>query len=117
MNKINEWLKTTLFKKYTIETALADASFRKYYRLRDGDKTALLMDSSLEKSSLVSFIDVTTRLKDADVSAPKIFEQNLEEGYLILEDFGTTHYLDILYKGYEHNPKDAKGRCKRAAAL
>lgn len=96
MNKINEWLKTTLFKKYTIETALADASFRKYYRLRNGDKTALLMDSSLEKSSLVSFIDVTTRLKDADVSAPKIFEQNLEEGYLILEDFGTTHYLDIL---------------------
>lgn len=96
MNKINEWLKTTLFKKYTIETALADASFRKYYRLRDGDKTALLMDSSLEKSSLVSFIDVTTRLKDADVSAPKIFEQNLQEGYLILEDFGTTHYLDIL---------------------
>ncbi|MFA5454438.1 MAG: phosphotransferase [Sulfurimonas sp.] len=96
MNKINEWLKTTLFKNYTIETALADASFRKYYRLRNGDKTALLMDSSLEKNSLNSFIDVTTRLKDADVCAPKIFEQNIEEGYLILEDFGTTHYLDIL---------------------
>jgi hypothetical protein len=96
MNKINEWLKTTLFKNYTIETALADASFRKYYRLRNGDRTALLMDSSLEKNSLNSFIDVTTRLKDADVCAPKIFEQNIEEGYLILEDFGTTHYLDIL---------------------
>jgi hypothetical protein len=54
------------------------------------------MDSSLEKNSLNSFIDVTTRLKDADVCAPKIFEQNIEEGYLILEDFGTTHYLDIL---------------------
>ncbi len=96
MNKINEWLKTTLFKKYTIETALADASFRKYYRLRDGDKTALLMDSSLEKSSLISFLDVSCRLAGAGVCAPKIFEQNLEEGYLILEDFGTTHYLDIL---------------------
>ncbi len=96
MNKTNEWLKTTLFKNYTIETALADASFRKYYRLRNGDKTALLMDSSLEKNSLKSFLDVTTRLKGADVCAPKIFEQNVEEGYLILEDFGTTHYLDIL---------------------
>lgn len=96
MNKTNEWLKTTLFKNYTIETALADASFRKYYRLRNGDKTALLMDSSLEKNSLNSFLDVTTRLKGADVCAPKIFEQNVEEGYLILEDFGTTHYLDIL---------------------
>ncbi|WP_310441211.1 aminoglycoside phosphotransferase family protein [Sulfurimonas sp.] len=96
MNKTNDWLKTTLFKNYTIETALADASFRKYYRLRNGDKTALLMDSSLEKDSLKSFLDVTTRLKGADVCAPKIFEQNIEDGYLILEDFGTTHYLDIL---------------------
>lgn len=96
MNKINEWIKTTLFKNYTIETALADASFRKYYRLRNGDKTALLMDSSLEKNSLNSFLDVTCRLTGAGVCAPKIFEQNLQEGYLILEDFGTTHYLDIL---------------------
>jgi len=96
MNKIKEWLKTTSYKNYTIEAALADASFRKYYRLRDGDKTALLMDSSLEINSLKSFLDVTTRLKNADVSVPKIFEQNIENGYLILEDFGTTHYLDLL---------------------
>ncbi len=96
MNKIKEWLSTTVFKNYTIESALADASFRKYYRLRDGDKTALLVDSSLEPDSLASFLDVTSRLKNADVCVPKIFEQNKELGYLILEDFGTTHYLDIL---------------------
>ncbi|MDD5400472.1 MAG: phosphotransferase [Sulfurimonas sp.] len=96
MSKIKEWLQTTSYKNYTIETALADASFRKYYRLRDGDKTALLMDSSLELNSLKSFLDVTIRLKNADVSVPKIFEQNIENGYIILEDFGTTHYLDLL---------------------
>ncbi len=96
MSKTIEWLKTTIFKNYTIETALADASFRKYYRLRDGDKTALLMDSSLEKESLALFIDVTAKLREVDVCAPKIFEKNQEDGYLILEDFGTTHYLDIL---------------------
>ncbi len=96
MNKIELWLKTTTYKNYIIETELADASFRKYYRLRDGNKTALLMDSSLEKESLESFIDVTSRLKNADVGVPKIFEQNREKGYLILEDFGINHYLDIL---------------------
>ncbi|MDD5373456.1 MAG: phosphotransferase [Sulfurimonas sp.] len=96
MSKIKEWIQTTSYKNYTIETALADASFRKYYRLRDGDKTALLMDSSLEPDSLKSFLDVTARLKNADVSVPKIFEQNIENGYIILEDFGTTHYLDLL---------------------
>lgn len=96
MSKTETWLKTTSFKNYIVESALADASFRKYYRLRDGSKTALLMDSSLEKASLGSFLDVTSRLKNADVGVPRIFEQNIEEGYLILEDFGATHYLDIL---------------------
>ena len=96
MSKTQTWLKTTTFKNYIVESALADASFRKYYRLRDGSKTALLMDSSLEKESLKSFLDVTLRLKSADVGVPKIFEQNTEEGFLILEDFGTKHYLDIL---------------------
>ncbi|MBE0513541.1 phosphotransferase [Sulfurimonas sp.] len=96
MSKIQTWLKTTSFKNYIIESAIADASFRKYYRLRDGNKTALLMDSSLEKESLKSFLDVTSRLLSADVGVPKIFEQNIDNGYLILEDFGTKHYLDIL---------------------
>lgn len=96
MSKTETWLKTTTFKNYIVESALADASFRKYYRLRDGNKTALLMDSSLEKESLKSFLDVTSRLQSVDVGVPKIFEQNIEEGYLILEDFGTKHYLDIL---------------------
>ena len=96
MSKTQTWLKTTTFKNYIVESALADASFRKYYRLRDGSKTALLMDSSLEKESLKSFLDVTSRLQNADVGVPKIFEQNIDEGYLILEDFGTKHYLDIL---------------------
>lgn len=96
MSKTQTWLKTTSFKNYIVESALADASFRKYYRLREGGKTALLMDSSLEKASLRSFLDVTSRLKNVDVGVPKIFEQNPDEGYLILEDFGTAHYLDIL---------------------
>ncbi|OHE16247.1 MAG: aminoglycoside phosphotransferase, partial [Sulfurimonas sp. RIFOXYD12_FULL_36_11] len=96
MSKIKEWLERTSYKNYSIEAALADASFRKYYRLRDGDKTALLMDSSLELNSLKSFLDINARLISADVCAPKILVQNLEEGYLILEDFGTLHYLDLL---------------------
>lgn len=96
MNKILTWLSTTSFKNYSLESALADASFRKYYRLRNGDKTAIFMDSSGEMNSLKPFVDISSRLYAVGVCAPKIFEKNLEDGYLILEDFGTTHYLDIL---------------------
>lgn len=96
MSKIKEWLLTTPYKNYTIEASLADASFRKYYRLRDGEKTALLMDSSLELNSLKSFIDITSRLCKTEVGVPKIFEEDLQNGYLIIEDFGGVHYLDVL---------------------
>ena len=96
MDKIKTWLVQTPYRDYTITIASADASFRKYYRLTKDDKTLLLMDSSQEKESLAPFLDVTTRLLNADVKAPKILEQNLEEGFLIIEDFGNTHYLNVL---------------------
>jgi hypothetical protein len=96
MDKITAWLKTTPYYDYEIEIASADASFRKYYRLRKGEKTLILMDASLEKSSLAPFLDVTQRLLHVKVNAPQILEQNLEAGFLILTDFGTTNLLDRL---------------------
>jgi N-acetylmuramate 1-kinase len=96
MDKIEAWLDTTPYKEYKITIASADASFRKYYRLTNADKTFLLMDSSLEKDSLAPFIDVTSRLLDVNVNAPKILEKNLQNGFLIIEDFGNTHYLNVL---------------------
>ena len=96
MDKIKEWLGTTPYKNYSLTIASADASFRKYYRLSLDNKSFLLMDSSLEKESLAPFIDVTSRLLKVGVKAPKILEKNLEDGFLIIEDFGNTHYLNIL---------------------
>ena len=96
MNKIEQWLTTIGWHDYQIEIASADASFRQYFRIRNAGKNYILMDSSLEKESLVPFIDVTNRLLSANVKAPAILEQNPEEGFLIIEDFGNTHYLNVL---------------------
>ncbi|QSZ40693.1 phosphotransferase [Sulfurimonas aquatica] len=96
MDKIKEWLNTTPYKNYKLSIASADASFRKYYRLTQESETYLLMDSSLEKESLAPFLDVTSRLEAARVKVPTIYEKNLEDGYLIIEDFGDTHLLNIL---------------------
>ena len=120
MDKIKAWLDITPYKDYEISIASADASFRKYYRLDSrvkpgnhekdvtlssksvtlsstgGLTSVLLMDSSLEKDSLAPFIDVTSRLLTVGVNAPNILEQNLQDGFLIIEDFGNTHYLNVL---------------------
>ncbi|MBU1216468.1 phosphotransferase [bacterium] len=96
MDKLHTWLSSTPYKDYALAIASADASFRQYFRLTKANETVLLMDSSLEKNSLKPFLDVTKRLLNAGVNAPNIYEQNLEEGFLILEDFGNTHYLNVL---------------------
>ena len=96
MNKIKTYLATTPYKNYSIEVASVDASFRKYYRLREGEKSFILMDSSLEKESLKPFVDVSQKLLHVRVNTPKILEQNLEDGFLILEDFGSTNLLGVL---------------------
>ena len=96
MQAVKSWLQTTPYTDYEISIASADASFRKYYRLTQGNKSLLVMDSSLEKESLTPFLDVTKRLAHAAVNVPKIYEKNLEKGYLVIEDFGNTHLLSQL---------------------
>jgi aminoglycoside/choline kinase family phosphotransferase len=96
MNDIQAWIETTPYKDYKLTVASADASFRSYYRLTSANDSFIVMDSSLEKETLAPFLDITKRLLNAGVKAPHILEQNLEFGYLILEDFSDTHLLKVL---------------------
>ena len=96
MDKRERWLAQTPFVDCKIEVASADASFREYFRLSRENETYILMDSSLEKESLAPFLDITRRLLNAGVNAPKILAKNEEDGFLIIEDFGNTHYLNVL---------------------
>ena len=96
MQKIKAWLERTNYKDFEIDIASADASFRQYFRLSEAGESYILMDSSREKESLAPFVDVTKRLLDVDVRAPHILAENLDEGFLVLDDFGNTNYLDVL---------------------
>jgi len=80
----------------TIEVASADASFRRYFRVTDAGKTTIAMDAPPELEDCAPFIDITQRLRDAGVHAPEILRQDLALGFLLLEDFGSTPYLDQL---------------------
>jgi aminoglycoside/choline kinase family phosphotransferase len=117
---IKSWLQDIGWNEWSIETASSDASFRAYYRLRkphgpafdrqpvsqktqqQGPLTCIVMDSSLMPESLTLFIDVTERLLAAGVRVPNIIVKNIKKGYLILEDFGSMHYFDVLNKTNYH---------------
>ena len=96
MQKIKEFLQGTVFKHFDIEIASSDASFRRYFRLRSENKTLVLMDSSLEKTSLKPFIEVTNLILSVNLHAPKIIHEDTQKGFLILEDLGSDDLLDHL---------------------
>lgn len=73
-----------------------DASFRRYFRVRDDDICRVLMDAPPEQEDLRPFIDVAGRLHEAGVHAPAIDASDVERGYLLLEDLGDTLLRDVL---------------------
>lgn len=96
MHKIEAWLESIGWGEWKIEVASADASFRSYYRLRRQGEAYILMDSSRMLESLPLFVEMNERLSTVNVWVPRIIVKNIKMGYLILEDFGSTHYLDVL---------------------
>ena len=92
---LSTWIKQE-WPDARIEVASADASFRRYFRVFNEGKTSIVMDAPPEKEDCKPFVDVTQRLLDAKVHAPKIIRQDLTQGFLLLEDFGNTPYLDKL---------------------
>ncbi len=96
MNQIESWLAELGWKDVRIEVASSDASFRSYYRVYKDNNSFVLMDSSRQKESLAPFLDMQARLFSVGVRVPQVIEKNLEFGFLILEDFGSTHLFDAL---------------------
>ncbi len=98
MHPIEAWIKDELgYRDYKLEVVSDDASYRKYYRLKLKDeKTFIVMDSSIQVESIYPFIDVSVRLLKADVQIPRVYSQNLDKGYLLIQDLGDTHLADIL---------------------
>jgi len=93
--KLEEWLEQ-IGCEGELEPVAADASFRKYYRLKSTMHSGIVMDASLQKESVMPFIDIEHRLYEAGVRVAKINTFNLEEGFIFMEDLGNTHLADVI---------------------
>lgn len=78
-------------------TLAGDASNRKYERLRMGDQTAVLMDAPPEKGEDVRpFVRIAQFLEGCGLSAPHILAQDIQHGFLLLEDLGDALYARVV---------------------
>lgn len=75
-----------------------DASNRRYERLqRETGETAVLMDAPPEKGEDVApFVRIAKHLHDTGLSAPRIFAQDQENGFLLLEDLGDDLFARVV---------------------
>lgn len=98
-NALKEWLTNTLNSSaFILHPLTGDASFRKYYRVQYNGMGQIVMDAPPEKGSLSSFIGISQILTKAEVLTPEIFAQDLQQGFLLLSDFGDKLLLDCLNK-------------------
>jgi len=73
-----------------------DASFRRYFRVVDGDRSAVLMDAPPPHEDPKPFVDVAEWLVGHGLSAPEILARDLDRGLLLLGDFGNARLRETL---------------------
>lgn len=73
-----------------------DASFRRYFRFTDGNRSLVLMDAPPGKEDSRPFVDIAERLRAAGLRAPEIHSFDFDLGFGLLEDFGDTLYRELI---------------------
>jgi len=74
----------------------ADASFRRYDRISDGDCRAVLMDAPPPKEDVGPFLMLARHLVGLGYSAPRILAEDSLAGFLLLEDLGDATFTRLL---------------------
>lgn len=76
--------------------ASADASFRRYFRVFQGDKSFILMDAPPPQEDVRPFVAVARALQQANVHVPEVLAEDTGQGFLLLSDLGNQTYLSVL---------------------
>ncbi len=90
-----------------------DASFRRYFRVVDGSRRAVLMDAPPPHEDPRPFIAVGEWLGAHGFAAPRILARDLDQGLLLLEDFGDARLREHL----DAAPQDELALYTRAVDL
>jgi len=79
-----------------VEPLAGDASFRRYFRVVDGRRSAVLMDAPPAHEDVRPFVAVAEWLHSVGLSAPEILARDIEHGLLLLGDFGDWRLREFL---------------------
>jgi aminoglycoside/choline kinase family phosphotransferase len=79
-----------------IEPLAGDASFRRYFRVRRGERSAMLMDAPPPNEDAEPFLRAARWLDANGLRSPRIHAYDMKRGLVLLEDFGPVRMRDYL---------------------
>ncbi len=92
-NFINNQLQRTDWQSCRLA---ADASSRIYYRITTGDKNYILLDDATGTNKCDLFVRLSALLRESGVYAPEVLAADLQNHFLLLEDFGDGTFTRLL---------------------
>ncbi|MFC3174734.1 aminoglycoside phosphotransferase family protein [Novosphingobium bradum] len=79
-----------------IEPLAGDASFRRYFRVSLGDRSAMLMHAPPPNEDPAPFLRAARWLEDVGLRPPRVLHEQAAQGLVLLEDFGDVRMRDYL---------------------
>ncbi|WP_415179009.1 aminoglycoside phosphotransferase family protein [Parasphingorhabdus sp.] len=108
-----EFLKQSGWDNAQISPVAGDASFRRYFRVEEGNRRAILMDAPPPHEDPRPFIAIAEYLTSSGFAAPEIFARDLDQGLVLLEDFGDQRMREHL----DDHPQDEDAIYRRVIDL
>jgi N-acetylmuramate 1-kinase len=91
------WLRAELGgEPPTLVAASADASFRRYWRVRVGADMVIAVDAPPQTEDSAAFVRLARAFADIGLNVPRIIAEDVAQGFLLVSDLGQRHYLDHL---------------------
>jgi len=106
---MREWVATKFpGSAFSIAPVAGDASFRRYFRVIIDTQSFIVMDAPPDKEDCHPYVAVARAFENSRAQFPRVIAENVEQGYLLLSDFGDQQLLSALHP-------DSADRLYRAA--
>jgi len=90
------WVGHVLGKECRLEPVAGDASSRRYWRVRLGDRSYILLDAPPVAADTERFVRIAERLWALGLNTPQIYAKEPDQGLLLVADLGVRPYLEVL---------------------
>lgn len=111
LQQLKRWLQQVFATQaFSLQSLPGDASARRYHRIQlhesDNAETSLsgryiVMDSADEQDAMLQFINVAQLMLPA-INVPTLIAQDIEQGFLLLQDFGSVEFAHLLVEATPH---------------